>query len=76
MVDFCRMAPDELIKLDLNKLSREELRTLDYFVWCFYPEEPEAVTAWRFQTLLPHLESLGSEEVDDDDEWEDEEIDD
>lgn len=74
MVDFCRMSPDELILLDLSKLSREELMHLDYFVWCFYVVEPQNVVEWRKTKLLPLIASLPDEDFDDDDE--DDEFDD
>jgi hypothetical protein len=71
------MSPDELILIDLSKLSREELMHLDYFVWCFYVVEPQNVVDWRETKLLPLIASLPAEDFDeDDDDDDDDEYDD
>lgn len=79
-MDFCNMAPEELILLDLSKLTREELVNLDYFLWCFFPVEPSYVVSWRESKLMPILASLprsedGDEDEDDDEDENEEDVD-
>lgn len=68
------MSPEELILIDLTKLTREDLVSLDYFIWCFYPVEPPYVASWRETKLMPILASL-PQSLDDDDDDDEEDVD-
>jgi hypothetical protein len=71
-MDFVDMTPQEIIQIDLSKLSEDELRSLHYFVWAFYTDEIE-LQQWRQEKLAPLIVDLPVEAGYDDDFDDDEE---
>mgnify|MGYP000381770782 CR=1 FL=1 len=64
-MDFYSLDPEDLKKLDLTALTREEVKEIAYFTWCFYHYDADLMN-WRETQVLPLVafETPGDEEDD------------
>lgn len=66
------MQPEEIMNIDLESLSSDELRSLHYFIWAFYTDEVE-LQKWRQEKLDPMVLKLPVEANLEDDDLDDDE---